>query len=294
MKIYQVHQLLKYGQEQLDNAGIEKIEARLLLEYVLKVDFTTLVFKYNETIDEVTIQTYLSYIHERIKGIPLQYITHEQHFMEHKFYVDSAVLIPRPETEMLVELCISNILHAIYQGQKKIRVLDMCTGSGCIIISIAAALHKKYPKIDFEWVGVDIQEDALKVSKRNEQSILGESMISWMQSDLYTHIDAAKSFDIIVSNPPYIPHGQLQELMTEVREYEPMVALDGGRDGLSFYRRIIEDSFGRISNGGMLLFEIGHGQMQAIKAIMEANGFQNIQEINDMAGLERIISGTKK
>jgi len=293
LKTYQVHRLLKAGQEQLDKEGIPTVDARLLLEYAMKTDFTTLLSKYSEDVKEDVVSLYLTFVEQRMEGVPLQYITHEQYFMGNKFYVNESVLIPRLETEILVELCLSKIEEMICQGKKTLRILDMCTGSGCILISLVKEISSKFPGVDMEWVGVDIQDDALLVSKKNEEFLLDKSMIQWVKSDLFSHIESEMKYDLIVSNPPYIPRNDLEGLMKEVKDYEPTIALDGGDDGLIFYRRIIQDSFARLKNGGGLFFEIGNGQMQDIKKLMELRGFSDIREVNDMAGLERIISGTK-
>lgn len=293
MKTYQVHQLLKAGQEQLDKKGIGTVDARLLLEYVMKTDFTTLLSKYNEDVQEEVVSSYMTLLKQRMKGVPLQYITHEQYFMGNKFYVNESVLIPRPETEILVELCLAKIEEMIHQGKRALRILDMCTGSGCILISLVKEVSSKFPELDMEWLGVDIQDGALFVSKKNEEVLLDKPVIQWVKSDLFSHIESGMEYDLIVSNPPYIPRNDLEGLMNEVKDYEPIIALDGGDDGLIFYRQIIQDSYARLKNGGGLFFEIGHGQMQDIKKLMESRGFSDIQEVNDMAGLERIISGTK-
>ena len=291
--IYQVHQLLKIGQESFKKANIPTIEARLLLEYLLNTNFTQLLARYNEAIEAELVQKYKSYLQDRIEGNPLQYITNEQYFMGNKFYVNPSVLIPRPETEILVELCIEYIDQEIKKGKTDLHILDMCTGSGCIIISTAQAVVEKYPRLNIEWIGVDIQEDALKISEKNALKILDKPVIHWKKSDLFNQIESIETFDLIVSNPPYIPRYELQGLMREVKDHEPIIALDGGDDGLVFYRQIVDESFERLKNEGKLMFEIGHGQMQDIKRMMTLKGFSDIQEVNDIAGLERVISGTK-
>ncbi len=211
------------------------------------------------------------------------------------FYVDESVLIPRPETELLVEAGLIYLQQCIRKNKRNINVLDMCTGSGCILISLINQLKLEIENIECQWLGVDIQEEALKISRYNEQKILKKEEIKWIQSDLFSKIEsnATECFDLIVSNPPYIPQQEVEVLMPEVKNYEPRVALDGGVDGLFFYRRIIEESRMRLRQKGQLIFEIGHGQMQDIKTMMLEAGFIEIKEIKDMAGLERIISGIK-
>ncbi len=292
MKIYQI---LKWGKKQFELQGIQQIEAQLLLEYTLQVPFSRILAQYQKCVSQEQEERYKGYVEKRLQGVPLQYITHEQSFMGEIFYVDESVLIPRPETELLVEAGLIYLQQCIRKNKRNINVLDMCTGSGCILISLINQLKLEIENIECQWLGVDIQEEALKISRYNEQKILKKEEIKWIQSDLFSKIEsnATECFDLIVSNPPYIPQQEVEVLMPEVKNYEPRVALDGGVDGLFFYRRIIEESRMRLRQKGQLIFEIGHGQMQDIKTMMLEAGFIEIKEIKDMAGLERIISGIK-
>lgn len=222
-----------------------------------------------------------------------------------EFAVDGHVLVPRQDTEVLVEEALRNL----HDGM---RILDMCTGSGCILISL---LHYSN---DCRGVGADISGEALAVARGNAERLLGASACTWMrdgtevldgcgaddppcaedrqgrisfiESDLFHGIEGR--FDIIVSNPPYIRSGEIPGLMPEVREHEPVLALDGGEDGLAFYRRIVEGCRAHLCGGGMLFLEIGYDQGEAVSGLLEEAGFLEVAVVKDYAGLDRVVCGT--
>lgn len=273
----------RYGRERLLEAGVPEAEldARLLLEYVCKTGRNDLLVHGDREINSSERTTYEELIAGRKGRIPLQYLTGEQEFMGLRFSVNEDVLIPRQDTEILVE----EVLRHIHDGM---RLLDMCTGSGCILISL---LH--YTN-DCEGVGAEVSEAALKMAEQNAGKLLENRVrsggISFVQSDLFEKIQG--KFDVIVCNPPYIPGGTIPGLMPEVRDHEPMGALDGGEDGLSFYRRIVEESRPHLTGGGMLFFETGYDQAQAVAGLMEKAGFSQIHVVKDYAGLDRVVYGT--
>ena len=215
-------------------------------------------------------------LEKRSAHIPLQQIIGRQSFMGLDFYVDENVLIPRQDTELLVE----EALKELHDGM---RILDMCTGSGCILLSLL-----KYSN-DCEGIGADISEEALKVVERNRVQ-LGLENAAFIRSDLFEAVEG--KFDLLVSNPPYICSDVIDTLMPEVREHEPRQALDGSADGLHFYRRILAECRAYLKPGGMLLFEIGYDQGEAVKRLMEENGFLEVEVKKDYGGLDRVVLGT--
>lgn len=267
----------------LAEAGIEEanLDARLLLEYVCKTNRNDLLVHGDVPVQEEQAKAYEALIKRRAERIPLQHLTGEQEFMGLSFLVNENVLIPRQDTEILVE----EVLRTLHDGS---RILDMCTGSGCILLSL---LHYSN---DCFGVGVDISEAALQVARENaaRSGILCENDgVQFLQSDLFEKVTG--KFEIIVSNPPYIRSEVIPTLMPEVREHEPLSALDGCEDGLHFYRRIIKECPAYLAGGGSLYFEIGWDQGQAVSALMKQGGFTDIQVIKDYAGLDRVVTGRK-
>ena len=282
-------ELYDQGKRVLDSAGVmeAELDARLLLEYVCETNRNDLLVHGDRVVESAKQEVYEDLIGKRGKRIPLQYLTGVQNFMGLDFCVDSHVLIPRQDTEVLVE----EVLRNLHDGM---HVLDMCTGSGCILISL---LH--YTN-HCDGLGVDISEEALTVARRNSANLLpkesdagaeeGFGRICFLQSDLFQAVEG--KFDVIVSNPPYISSQTMENLMPEVGEYEPRLALDGGSDGLMFYRRILEECREYLFGGGMLFFEIGQEQAEAVSNLMEQAGFLEIQVVKDYAGLDRVVFGT--
>lgn len=275
-------------------AGIEEaaLDARFLLEYVCHTDRNELLVHGECPVKEEQEWMYLQLIAERRKRIPLQHLTGEQDFMGLTFQVNEHVLIPRQDTEILVEA----VLKELHDGMS---ILDMCTGSGCILVSL---LH--YTN-DCHGVGADISEKALEVARENARRLLGQDesalqkakpnaeqgcRVSFRQSDLFENITG--KYDVIVSNPPYIRSKVIPTLMPEVREHEPLQALDGADDGLCFYRRIVAESRAHLARGGKLYFEIGYDQAEAVSGLMRNAGFLEVTVVKDYAGLDRVVYGT--
>lgn len=281
---YPIHHLLNEGKELLKAVDLPEIEIRYLLEYCLDKPFALILTDLNAQVDEQLYHEFLATIESRIQGKPLQYITHRQNFMGYEFYVDKYVLIPRPETELLVEQAM-----AFFNYKKgHFHVIDLCSGSGCIGIS----LLKELKDLEITLYGIDYSKAALAVSKKNELSILGTSIIEWIYSDLLAEYKGPK-VDLLVSNPPYISPNEIQKLDAVVKDHEPLMALDGGIDGLDFYRRIIEESYNYILEQGVLMFEIGQGQMNDVISLMEKKGFKQVKGIYDYNQLERIVIGVR-
>lgn len=270
------------GCRTLQAAGIEEatLDARLLLEAVCGTDRNDLLVHGEQPVAPEAEEKYLNWIRQRAEHIPLQQLTGEQGFMGLTFSVNEHVLIPRQDTEILVE----EVLKELHDGM---RVLDMCTGSGCILLSL---LHYSN---DCEGLGVDLSAEALEVAGRNVLKVLTPEKAEhahFLQSDLFEKVEG--KFEIIVSNPPYIASAEVEKLMPEVRDHEPRMALDGTEDGLYFYRRIIEEAGKHLVSSGMLFFEIGYDQGQAVSELMRTEGYCDVQVVQDYAGLDRVVLGT--
>lgn len=270
------------GCRTLQAAGIEEaaLDARLLLEAVCGTDRNNLLVHGEQPVAPEAEEKYLNWIRQRAEHIPLQQLTGEQGFMGLTFSVNEHVLIPRQDTEILVE----EVLKELHDGM---RVLDMCTGSGCILLSL---LHYSN---DCEGLGVDLSAEALEVAGRNVLKVLTPEKAEhahFLQSDLFEKVEG--KFEIIVSNPPYIASAEVEKLMPEVRDHEPRMALDGTEDGLYFYRRIIEEAGKHLVSSGMLFFEIGYDQGQAVSELMRTEGYCEVQVVQDYAGLDRVVFGT--
>lgn len=271
---------LDYGKEKLEEANIGDfaLDAWYLLEFLTHVTRASYFGKPEAQMEEIQWEVYQELIHKRASRIPLQHITGVQEFMGYIFKVNEHVLIPRQDTEILVEKCMDHI-------ECGMNVLDMCTGSGCIILSIEKLSRLKGYNI--QGVGVDISDDALEVA--NENKVLNQCNAQFVQSDLFTNI--SDKYNMIVSNPPYIPTKDIEELENEVKLFDPMLALDGLEDGLEFYRRITDQSIEYLLDGGYLLYEIGYDQGEAVAELMKVRGFKSVEVLQDLTGLDRVVLG---
>jgi len=270
----------KQGVKVLEDAKVPEaaLDARLLLEFVCDTNRNTLLVHGDREVTDAEAAKYEEVLAVRAKRIPIQQIMGVQEFMGLEFAVNEHVLIPRQDTEILVE----EVLKHIHDGM---RVLDMCTGSGCILVSL---MHYSN---DCSGVGADLSTEALRVARSNAEKLLSaEKSVEFIQSDLFEQITG--KFEIIVSNPPYIRPDVIETLMPEVRDHEPMMALDGGADGLDFYREIVSGSKEYLAGGGMLFFEIGYDQGEDVKTLMEQAGFAEVNVVQDYAGLDRVVYGS--
>lgn len=283
---------LERGVKRLSDAGIAEAEldARLLLEWCCKTDRQTLFMTPERPLSLSEETGYEDAIGVRAGHKPLQHITGEQCFMGLDFAVTEDVLIPRADTEILVE----EVMKDGYAGTE---ILDLCTGSGCILLSL---LHYG---TSVSGVGCDISEAALSVAKENAKRLFsdtngsdndsaGIAFAEFRQGDLYEALteNNPDRFDIIVSNPPYIVRDIIPTLMPEVKDHEPMLALDGGTDGLDFYRRIIADAPSHLTHEGRIYLEIGYDQADTVSRLLSDAGFSDIRVIRDYAGLDRVVA----
>ncbi|MCM1212078.1 MAG: peptide chain release factor N(5)-glutamine methyltransferase [Blautia sp.] len=293
-------QTYEWGVGQLSEAGIAEaqLEARLLLEYVCGTDRNTLLVHGEREVSAEETGRYETCISRRLKHEPLQYITGWQDFMGLTFSVNEHVLIPRQDTEILVE----EAMRYLHDGM---RILDMCTGSGCILLSLL------YYSNDCIGLGVDISKEALQVAEDNARKLGRDRKAlnaAFLQGDLFEGLEGAAlpkaengglgdggtyptKFEMMISNPPYIRSDVIETLMPEVREYEPLTALDGREDGLYFYRRIIPQAGKYLTGGGRLFLEIGYDQGEAVQTLMESAGFIEVEVVKDYGGLDRVVHG---
>lgn len=273
-------EIYEEGVRVLAEAGIEEaqLDARLLLEHICRTTRQDLLAHGDRRVGPQELAGYLELIGKRSRHIPLQYLTGVQDFMGLTFRVNENVLIPRQDTEILVE-------EALRGGCDYVRLLDMCTGSGCILLSL---LHYSN---NSSGIGIDISEKALQTAKENADW-LGVQDAQFRCGNLFAALSEGEKFDIILSNPPYISSGVIAGLMEEVREHEPLQALDGGADGLLFYRRITEEAGHYLNRGGKLYYEIGFDQAQSVTGLLEQHGYKEIRVVKDYAGLDRVVYGT--
>lgn len=271
-------ELCKYATDKMAQAQIENsaADAWILMESVFSINRSYFLVHGTEEAPEELEKRYLALLKERCTHIPLQYIIGEQEFMGIPFKVTPDVLIPRQDTEVLVE----EALKHLKPGHK---ALDMCTGSGCIAISLKSFVPEA------EVTAVDISEAALAVAVENSEK--NKLPVTFVHSDLFSAI--TDKYDMIVSNPPYIPSAIIKTLMPEVRDYEPMLALDGTEDGLYFYDKITRESVRFLKEGGMLIYEIGHDQGEAVSDMMRKCEYTDVCVVKDLAGLDRVVVGRR-
>lgn len=276
-----IKDVLKIGIESLNQIKIEDalLKARILLANILDKNKEYLLIHDEEEINEKIVNLYMQKIEELKNHKPIQYIIKKQEFMGFDFYVDENVLIPQPDTENLVEEVLF-IINSI--KDKSLKILDLCTGSGAIAISLSKILNSDKILI----YGSDISEKALKIAQDN--AIQNCSKVVFLKSNIFNEINNNYKFDIIVSNPPYIETKTIEELSEEVK-YEPHLALDGGEDGLYFYREIIKNAKKYLNPNGYLAFEIGYNQKKQVEKLLEENGYKNIYSRKDLSGNDRVV-----
>lgn len=281
-KILGLQTIYKEGERILADAGIEEaaLDAWYLLSFVTGISKALYLCEPHAEISEEMAEKYWTYIARRAKRIPLQHITGEQEFMGYTFQVNEHVLIPRQDTEILVE----EALKYLRPGMK---ALDMCTGSGCILLSLLKMGKERYYIGNVSGTGADISQDALSVANANAKALEVEA--TFVQSDLFENVEG--TYDIFVSNPPYIRTDVIEGLQDEVKLHDPYIALDGKEDGLYFYRKIIEGVGTYLNEGARVLFEIGHDQGKDVSKLMADAGFADVTVKKDLAGLDRVVSG---
>lgn len=258
-----------------ENIADARLDAWYLLSYVTEMSRASYIMEAASPIDDLALYKYQSLLYRRAKHEPLQYIVGEQDFMGLKFWVNEHVLIPRQDTELLVEQALAAILPGSH-------ILDLCTGSGCVLISLVALGQ------GLSGTGVDISKEAIDVAKENGQRLVGNKAVFY-RGDLFAPVHG--KFNAIVSNPPYIPTAVIEGLEPEVKDHEPRLALDGTDDGLYFYRKICAQAADYLNEGGWLLVEISYDQGQAVAGLFQAAGFKDVQIVKDLSKNDRVVKG---
>jgi release factor glutamine methyltransferase len=269
------------GHFEKNDVDAPRLTAELLLAHLLKVERVKLYMDLERPLSKEELAAYRAMIQKRMAGEPTQYLVGSKEFYGRRFEVDARVLIPRSETELLVEAALRNV-----PKDAPARVLDLCTGSGCIAVSIAA----ERPQASV-WA-TDLSADALAVAKANAARHQVDSRVTFFQGDLFAAVPADARFDVIVSNPPYVKRGDIPGLQKEVQK-EPVLALDGGPDGLDVIRRLVDAALPRLKAGGLLALEIGDEQGAALKELLVRAGYHDVRIEKDLARHDRLALGSK-
>ncbi|CEO05092.1 peptide chain release factor N(5)-glutamine methyltransferase [Paraclostridium sordellii] len=276
--------LIKYMEKLSSISDTPKLDTEILLQKALgDVDRLYIQLNLDKKLSDEELKRFNEMINDRLNGRPIAYIVKNREFMALDFYVEEGVLIPRPDTEPLVEEVIE-----LSKGMKDVTIVDIGTGSGAISVSLA-----KYIKNSYVY-SLDISDKALSIGKKNAVNNEVDDKIEFIKSDVFTGIkDRNLKLDIIVSNPPYIKKEDIKTLHTQVKDYEPYIALEGGEDGLDFYRTITEKSLKYLKSNGILAFEVGHDQANDVCTIMENHGYKKIYTKKDLQGIDRVVIGFK-
>ena len=259
------------------NIQSARLDAEVLLSHVLRQERIYLYVHFDEPMEQNELSKFREYVKKRAQHVPIAYIIGEREFMGLPFKVTKDTLIPRPDTEILVENVLNNV-----DKDKEIEIVDIGTGSGAIILSLLVNLPKAQGKT------VDISSKAIEVAKENAVNLQVNDRCEFFVGDLFAPLNGNK-FDLIVSNPPYIPQKDIATLEDDVKEYEPVSALTDGGDGLSYYRRLLSEGKAYIKENGFIALEIGIYQSEDVKQIAMDNGWKNIKIIKDYAGIDRVV-----
>lgn len=284
-----VRRLAEWATADFRARGIEspRLDAELILSDVLGLSRTQLILDYDRELEDDELGKLRGLVQRRRAHEPMAYLRGQREFFGRSFRVDKRVLVPRPDTETLVEAALRRSAGRSLSA----RVLDLCTGSGAVAITLAK--EQRTARV----LGTDVSPDALAVARDNAAR-LGAYNVGFVQADLFDGVREvlaragwSPSFDVITANPPYIPSGEITELMPDVRDYEPHLALDGGADGLDLVRRIVEQAPSYLAEGGALALEIGAGQAPAVAELLAARGFADVRSERDLARIERVVHG---
>ena len=277
--VWTISSLLNWTVNYFKSKNIQsaRLDAEVLLSHVLRQERIYLYVHFDEPMEQNELSKFREYVKKRAQHVPIAYIIGEREFMGLPFKVTKDTLIPRPDTEILVENVLNNV-----NKDKEIEIVDIGTGSGAIILSLLVNLPKAQGKT------VDISSKAIEVAKENAVNLQVNDRCEFFVGDLFAPLNGNK-FDLIVSNPPYIPQKDIATLEDDVKEYEPVSALTDGGDGLSYYRRLLSEGKAYIKENGFIALEIGIYQSEDVKQIAMDNGWKNIKIIKDYAGIDRVV-----
>lgn len=280
---WSIAQVLRWASEDFTRRALPspRLDAELLLCEVLGVDRIRLIVDAAKPLSPEELSAYRGLIQRRRRGEPIAYIRGEREFYGHRLRVDARVLVPRPDTETLVEVALERTKPRSLYG----RALDLCTGSGCVALAFAKA------RPTWLTTGVDLSPDALALARENSERLGVTFCTRWLVGDLFAPLGEEERFELITANPPYIPHEEIATLDRDVKDFEPHLALDGGEDGLVLIRPIIERAPKLLTPGGLLALEVAWDQAERVAALFEAQGFSDIQKRRDYGGHERVVSG---
>lgn len=281
-KVWTIGALVKWATDDFRARGIEspRLDAELIVAHALGIDRMKVILDAMRPLSDAELAMLRELVKRRRAHEPIAYLRGFREFYGRVFKVDKRVLVPRPETELLVDTALARTRHV----SLAMRQLDLCTGSGCVAITMA----RQRPTAQV--TATDLSADALALARENAQR-LGAYNVAFAQGDLYAAVPEHARFDVITANPPYIPSADIPTLQADVRGFEPHMALDGGEDGLAFVRRILEGARAHLVPGGALAMEIGAGQGEAVVALFEAAGFTDVRADRDLARIERVVSG---
>jgi len=280
-KSWTIGSLVKWATDDFRSRGIEnpRLDAELIVAHALKIDRMRVILDAARPLEGAELESLRGLVKRRRAHEPIAYLRGEREFHGLAFRVDKRVLIPRPDTETLVDVAIARTKHV----SMSMRLLDLCTGSGCVAIAIA----KQRPTSSV--FAVDLSPDAVALARENAHRI-GTYNVAVLEGDLFAPIGERK-FDVVTANPPYIATAEIETLQADIRDFEPRLALDGGADGLDVARRIVDAAPAHLVPGGVLAMEIGAGEADATRALFEARGFTEVRVERDLARIERVVSG---
>ncbi|HET9929482.1 MAG TPA: peptide chain release factor N(5)-glutamine methyltransferase [Polyangiaceae bacterium] len=280
---WSIGRVIRWAAEDFARKGFAspRLDAELLLGYVLGVDRIRLIVDAGKPLEERELTAYRELIKRRRRGEPIAYIRGEREFYGLTFKVDKRVLVPRPDTETLVETALGRTKERSLYG----RALDLCTGSGCVAIAFART------RPTWRVTASDISPEALSVARENSERLGSVFNTSFVQGDLFEALPNDARFELVTGNPPYIARPEIAELQVDVRDFEPRLALDGGEDGLDLVRRIVDQAPNFLEPQGVLALEIGFDQASAVAELFAARGFRDVVRDRDYAGIERVVSG---
>lgn len=283
--VWTIQRVLSWAAGDFKERGLEspRLEAEVLLAHVLGVDRVRLILDAHKPLDPAELGKFREAIKRRRSGEPVAYVVGKREFYGLEFRVDRRVLIPRPETETLVEAALEATRARHLEG----RALDLCTGSGCVAIAFAKG------RPTWRVTGIDLSGEAIEVARGNALRLGAIWGVRFLVGDLYEPLGAEERFDLVTANPPYVLHGEIAELQQEIRDFEPRLALDGGADGLALLPAIAEGAARRLTPGGTLAVEIGAGQSDAVARLFERTGFVDVRRYRDYGGHERVVSGRR-